>query len=58
MLTVEVLEGERPVRQVPVAALAKQYMGLMGYMDASALNHLMREGNAISGVSVVIDPLL
>jgi len=57
MLTVEVLEGERPVRQVPVAAMAKQYMGLMGYMDASALNHLMREGNAVSGVSVVIDPL-
>jgi putative ABC transport system permease protein len=57
MLTVEVLEGERPVRQVPVAALAKQYMGLMGYMDASALNHLMREGNAVSGVSVVVDPI-
>ncbi|MBN1380919.1 MAG: FtsX-like permease family protein [Deltaproteobacteria bacterium] len=57
MLTVEVLEGERPVRQVPVVALAKQYMGLMGYMDTAALNHLMREGNAISGVSVVVDPL-
>ncbi|MBN1664279.1 MAG: ABC transporter permease [Deltaproteobacteria bacterium] len=56
-LTVEVLEGERPVRRVAVAALAKQYMGLMGYMDASALNHLMREGNAISGVSVIVDPL-
>jgi putative ABC transport system permease protein len=57
MLTVEVLEGERPVRQVPVAALAKQYMGSMGYMNVSDLNHLMREGNAISGASVVVDPL-
>lgn len=56
MLTVEILEGERPIRQVPVVALAKQYMGLMGYMDSSALNRLMREGNAISGVSVVVDP--
>jgi len=57
MLTVEILEGERPMRQVPVAALAKQYMGLMGYMDAPALSHLLREGEALSGVSVVVDPM-
>ena len=57
MLTIEVLEGEKPVRQVPVASLTKQYLGLMGYMDASALSHLMQEGRAISSVSVVIDPL-
>lgn len=57
LLTVEILEGERSIRQVPVVALAKQYMGVMGYMDLAAINRLMREGDAISGVSVVVDPL-
>jgi putative ABC transport system permease protein len=57
ILTVEVLEGSRPVRQVPVAGLVSQYIGLMGYMDLSALNRLMREGTAISGVYLSTDPL-
>ena len=55
MLTIEVLEGSRPVREVRVAALTKQYIGLWAYMDLSALNRLMREGDAISGVHLAID---
>ncbi|TAN43488.1 MAG: ABC transporter permease [Nitrospirae bacterium] len=55
MLTVEVLEGSRPVLQVPVAGLAKQYIGLMGFMDISALNRLMKEGSAISGAYLATD---
>ena len=54
-ITVEVLEGSRPVRQVPVAGLIKEYIGLMGYMDLAALNRVMREGNAISGAALVVD---
>jgi putative ABC transport system permease protein len=57
MLTVEVLEGERPVRRVPVVGLVKQYIGLMGYMDLSALNRMMREGHAVSGAYLAADPL-
>jgi putative ABC transport system permease protein len=57
MLTLEVLEGSRPVRQVPVVALVKQYIGLMGYMDISALNRLMREGSAVSGAYLATDTL-
>ncbi|MBE0558789.1 MAG: ABC transporter permease, partial [Proteobacteria bacterium] len=57
LLTVEVLEGAKPVRQVPVVALVKLYLGVMGYMDVKALNRLMREGNAISGAYLVTDPL-
>jgi putative ABC transport system permease protein len=57
MLTVEVLEGNRPVRHVPVAALVKEYIGLRSYMDLPALNRLMREGNAISGVYLSVDSL-
>jgi len=55
MLTIEVLEGERPIRQVPVAGLVKQYIGLMGYMEIGALNRLMREGNAVSGAYIAAD---
>lgn len=56
-LTVEVLEGNRPVRRLPVVALAKQYIGVFGYMQRAALNRLMREGNTISGVNLAVDPL-
>lgn len=57
MLTIEVLEGSRPVRQVPVAGLVKQYIGLMGYMDLAALNRLMREGSTVSGAYLATDML-
>lgn len=55
LLTVEVLEGNRPVRQVPVIALVKQYIGVMGYMDREALNRLMREGEVVSGAYLTVD---
>jgi putative ABC transport system permease protein len=57
LLTVEVLEGARPVRQVPVTGLVKQYIGLTGYMDMNALNRFMNEGNAVSGAYLTVDSL-
>jgi putative ABC transport system permease protein len=57
MLTVETLEGSKAVRHVPVVALARQYLGVMGYMDLSALNRLMQEGDAISGAYLMTDSL-
>ncbi len=54
-LTVEVLEGSRPILKVPVVALVSQYIGLSAYMELTALNRLMREGNAISGVYLATD---
>ncbi len=56
MLTVEVLEGRRPVLNVPVAGLVREYIGVSAYMDLSALNRLMHEGNVISGVYLAADP--
>jgi putative ABC transport system permease protein len=55
MLTIEALEGSKAVREVPVVALAKQYLGVMGYMNLNALNRLMNEGDAISGAYLVTD---
>lgn len=57
ILTVEILEGSRAVRQVPVVALVKFYLGVMGYMDLAALNRLVKEGDAISGVYLTTDSL-
>src|SRR5512139_203997 len=57
MLTVEVLEGAKPLRQVPVVGLVKQYIGVMGYMDLLALNRLMREDHTISGAYLTVDSL-
>ena len=55
ILTVEVLEGARPMRQVPVAALVDEPVGLGAYMDVSALHRLMREGDTISGAYMKVD---
>ncbi len=56
MLIVEVLEGTRPVRQVPVVGTAKQFIGLTGYMDLKALNRMLREDDKVSGLLISIDP--
>lgn len=55
MVTVEVLEGARPTRQVPVVGLVDEVLGLSAYMDLRALNRLMREGETISGVRLKVD---
>jgi len=57
MLTVEILEGNRPVRQMPVVGLVQQYIGTIGYMDMTALSRFMREGDAISGVYLSVDEI-
>jgi putative ABC transport system permease protein len=56
IITVQVLEGERPVRQVPVVRLVDEWIGLSAYMDSRALNRLMREGETVSGAYLAIDP--
>lgn len=57
LVTVEVLEGERPVRQVPVVAMFSEFIGLSAYMNLPALNRLLREGSSISGEFLAVDPL-
>jgi putative ABC transport system permease protein len=53
---VEVLEGERPVRQVTVAGLVDDSMGVAAWMEIGALHRLMREGGALSGANLMVDP--
>lgn len=55
-VTVEVLEGARPVRQVPVWGTVDELIGLSAYMNSNALNRLMHEGATTSGAYVSVDP--
>ena len=55
-VTVEVLEGARPVRRLAVSDLVEEYMGTAAYMDAGALHRLLREGENLSGAYLLVDP--
>jgi putative ABC transport system permease protein len=56
LLTVEVLEGSRPVRQVPVLGITKQFLGVSAYMQQDSLNAVMHEGDAVSGAYLAVQP--
>ena len=56
LLTIEVLEGNRPLRLVPVLGITKQFLGVSAYMQQDSLNTLMREGNVLSGAYLAIAP--
>lgn len=55
VLTVEVTEGSRPVRQVEVAGVVSELLGLGVYMDIRALNRLMHEENTVSGAFLSVE---
>ncbi|HEY8506372.1 MAG TPA: FtsX-like permease family protein, partial [Gemmataceae bacterium] len=55
-VTLEVLEGERPVREVPVVGTIDDFAGTAAYMDIRALHRLMREGGSLSGAFLLVDP--
>lgn len=56
-VTIHVLEGRRPVLNVPVAAVFKEYAGTNAYMSHAALNRLMREGAVVTGAYLRVDEL-
>jgi putative ABC transport system permease protein len=56
VLRIEVLEGRRPVLEVPVAGLTRQYLGVNAYMSRAEVNRLLHEGPAISGARLSVDP--
>lgn len=54
-ITVEVLEGTRPVREVAVVGTVDELVGLSAYMDLRTLNRLMEEGQTSSGAFLMVD---
>lgn len=55
LVTVEVLEGNRGVHQVPVTLLVAEFIGANAYMNRQALNRLLKEGASISGGYLTAD---
>jgi putative ABC transport system permease protein len=55
-VTIEVLDGARPVRDVPVTALVDEPVGVGAYMDLHALGTLLREDRAFTGAYLRVDP--
>lgn len=57
-ITVEVLEGKRPIRTVVVQGTVDDLIGTSAYMNINALNRLMQEGETISGAFLAVDPII
>lgn len=57
-VTVEVLEGKRPVRNVVVASLSADILGSSATMSLPALHAMLGEGGALSGAYLSVDSRL
>lgn len=56
-ITVEALEGRRPVLEVPVVATFETYIGSPAYMEIGALNRLMQEPPSVTALHLRVDPV-
>jgi putative ABC transport system permease protein len=54
-VTVEVLEGKRPVRPVAVAAVSHDILGSSATMSLPALHAMLGEGGTLSGAYLAVD---
>lgn len=54
-LSIEVLEGTRPKKELTIIATIDDLMGMNAYMNIHALNRLMNEDDVISGAYLAVD---
>ena len=52
---VEVLQGKRPVKEVPIVGALQDFSGVSAYMNIDALAKLLREGPTITGANMLVD---
>jgi putative ABC transport system permease protein len=55
VLTVELLEGSRAVRQLRLAGVVSEYVGVNAYMRLDSLNRFMRESDTVTAVYLAAD---
>jgi putative ABC transport system permease protein len=55
VITIEMLEGSRPQRQIEVTGLVDDILGLSAYMDAGALHRMMHEDQVSSSALLMVD---
>lgn len=54
----DVREGEKPRRDVVVAGVVDDLVGLSAYMEIDALHRLLEEGDVVNGAALRVDPAL
>ena len=55
-MTVEVMEGKRIKRDVPVSAIVDEVIGMATYMEIGTLNRLTGEGDVVSATALFVEP--
>ena len=55
LISIEVIEGHRAKRTVPIRGLIEDFAGVAAYMDIDALRSLMFEGATINGAYLSVD---
>lgn len=56
LVTVEVMEGRRERRDLPVSAIVDESIGMASYMDINTLNRFTGEGAVVSAASMYVEP--
>jgi len=54
-ITIEVMEGRRRKRDLPVTAVVDEVIGMAAYMGIDALNRMTGEGAVVSGAAMYVD---
>ncbi len=55
-ITIEVMEGRRHKRDLPVNAIVDELIGMASYMNIDTLNRLTDEGQVASAATMYVDP--
>jgi putative ABC transport system permease protein len=55
LVQVEVLQGKRPVKEIPIVGSLEDFSGVSAYMNIDALAKLLREGPTITGANMLVD---
>jgi putative ABC transport system permease protein len=56
VITIEVMEGLRRKRDLPISASVDEVIGMASYMQIDALNRLTGEGDLVSAAAMYVDP--
>jgi putative ABC transport system permease protein len=56
VIAVEVMEGRRLKRDLPVSAVVDEVIGMSAYMEIGALNRLTGEGDVVSAAALFVEP--
>lgn len=56
VITIEVMEGRRRKRDLPVSASVEEVIGMASYMQIDTLNRLTGEGAVVSAAAIYVEP--